>query len=130
MPRIREQAPARGFDVRLPLRYVVLRKDMPPITGTGESINVSRTGMVFRSDGRLQEGEAIITALDWPAQAPDGEPLFLVLFGSVIRTKRSLIATAMQRHRFLRLHEFDRRFEFWAGSTAMAKAATVAPPEE
>jgi len=102
---------ATRFDVVLTLQYTALRLDEAPVTGRGESVNISRTGLLFRCDARPQQGDSMLVVVDWPVAAQDNEPLKLLITGHVVRIKRPLVAISMHSHRLLRAHELDKRFE-------------------
>ena len=100
---------AKRYDVSLTLRFAALRRGESPVTGRGESLNLSRTGMLCRCEGRLIVGDSLIVVLDWPVAAPDNEALKLVVTGNVVRTRRGLVAMVIHTHHLLREHEVDKR---------------------
>lgn len=105
----------KRYDIALTLRFAALHRGDLPATGTGESVNVSRTGMLFRCEGRLALGDSLVAVLDWPVAARDNEPLKLVVTGHVVRTRRGLVAMVIHTHRLLREHELEKRTQlFWA----------------
>ena len=105
---------ARRYGIQLTLHYSAMRRMDAPLTGTGESINISRTGILFRADKRLQVGDSVLLMLDWPATAPDGEPLKALLTGHVVRARSPLVALAVHTHKLLRETEARRPFDkFW-----------------
>ncbi len=99
------------YDIHLPLRYVAIRRGEVAIRGTGESVNVSRRGLLFRADEKIQTGDSVVVVVDWPVPSSDNEPLKLVLTGGVVRTKRSLAGVEVHGQRLLRERELDRRFD-------------------
>ena len=101
------------YELCLKLRYAVLRHDASPITGDGESVNVSVAGLLFRGECRFRNGDSVLAAIDWPVTTPDNERLLLVLTGYVVRTRRPLVALAIASKRLLRASELDERFEVY-----------------
>jgi hypothetical protein len=85
------------------------------IRGTGESINLSITGLLMLIDGRATQGDLLVAALDWPLRAIDGQRLFLIITGQVVRVKRSHIAIALRSHRLWRANELGTRYEAFFG---------------
>jgi hypothetical protein len=98
------------------LRYAVLRQGQPPAKGLGASVNVSRTGLLFTANGRLERGDLILAALDWPLLAIDGQPLYLVVSGHVARVKKPLVAIWIRTHRLWRASELKGKYEAFFGS--------------
>lgn len=116
------------YDIALPLRFAAPRRGDSPVTGSGESVNVSRTGLLFRCEGRLITGDALVVVLDWPVAAPDEEPLKLVVTGNIVRTRRGMVGMVLHTHRLLREHEIDKQISvFWGPAKATRRASRVAP---
>jgi hypothetical protein len=101
---------AKRYDISLSLRYAVRRRGQQPLTGTGESVNVSSSGLLFRSDGKPASGDSIIVALEWPAKEST-EPIYLVLSGHVIRTQGRSAALVISRNDLLRAVDLEKAFE-------------------
>jgi PilZ domain len=102
---------AKRYDITLSLRYAVRRRGQQPLTGTGQSLNVSSSGLLFRSDGRPESGDSIIVALEWPAGGAGGDPIFLVLSGHVVRTQGRAVALSISRNDLLRSNDLEKAFE-------------------
>ena len=122
MSALRRRALAEGqlraprYDVRMNIRYAVLRQGQPPAKGSGASVNVSRTGLLFTASGRFDKGDLILAALDWPLPAIDGQPLFLVVSGHVARVKRPFVAISIRTHRLWRASELEGKYEVFFGT--------------
>jgi hypothetical protein len=101
---------AKRYDIRLSLRYAVRRRGQQPITGTGQSINVSSSGLLFRADGRPVSGDSMIVALEWPTPG-SAEPMFLVLSGHVVRSQGRTAALSISRNELLRVADLEKSFE-------------------
>jgi hypothetical protein len=102
---------AKRYDISLSLRYAVRRRGHEPLTGTGQSVNVSSSGLLFRSDGRPASGDSMIVALEWPAPGTTAEPIFLVLSGHVVRTQGRSAALEISRNELLRREDLEKAFE-------------------
>jgi hypothetical protein len=106
---------ARRFDTTLTLRYAAMRSGESPLAGTGSSLNVSRTGLLFRSEGRPQAGDSIVVVLDWPVVGKNNDPLKLVITGVVVRTRRPFVAVSIYTHKLLPEQDLHQLPEvFWA----------------
>ncbi len=81
----------------LPLQY---RLRSGP-TGSGEAVNMSSCGLLFRADGELPVGELIEVRLDWPFFLSGGEPLQLVVWGIVVRKEGRAAAISVSKYEFL-----------------------------
>ena len=100
---------AARYEIRLPLRYSAVRMGEMPRTGAGESLNISRTGLLLRLDGKLQTGDSIVVVLDWPVPGPDSQLLKLVVTGHVVRTKPHLAGVSIHSHRLMRSRDLKKR---------------------
>src|SRR5262245_14181431 len=98
---------ARRYEISLSLRYAVRRRGQQSINGTGESINVSSSGLLFRTDGRPMLGDSIIVALEWPAIGVAVEPIFLVLSGQIVRSQGRTTALSISRNELLRQPDLE-----------------------
>lgn len=105
------RANANCYDIALTLRYSVRRGGQSHITGTGRSVNLSRSALVFQADAKLFIGDAITLTLDWPATAITHEALYLVLGGAVIGTHGSFTAIAISRAELVRARELQKCFD-------------------
>lgn len=99
------------YDIALTLRYSVRRRGQPHFTGTGRSVNLSRSGLVFQADTKLLIGDAITLTLDWPATATKHDRLYLVLGGAVVGANGSFTAAAISRTELVRAREFQKCFD-------------------
>lgn len=106
---------ATRYDLRLKMRYAIVRHGVEPVTRTGESVNVSVTGLLFRAETRVFMGDSVVAVLDWPVAAPNNEPLHLVVTGYVVRARRATIAMSIASKRLLRASKVDPRFELLLG---------------
>ena len=106
---------AKRYEIALALRFAAMRRGEVPVNGSGESVNISCAGMLFRCEERLIAGDSLVVVLDWPVAAQDNEPLKLVVSGHVVRTRRGLVAMVIHTHRLLRERDLDSRLSvFWA----------------
>jgi hypothetical protein len=106
----------------------VRRRGQSPVTGTGESINISSTGLLFRCDRKLQPGDSIIMALDWPPAASEHEPLYLVVSGYVVRVKGLAAAVSISRNELVRGTQLRRSFELFSKRLGPARRRPILMP--
>jgi hypothetical protein len=105
---ITDRRRTRRYAIRLALKYAVIRRGLPPTTGTGESVNLNQSGLLFRGEGTVHAGDSIVALLTWPARGPNDEPLFLVMTGYVLRSRKSQTAMSVSSSRLLPAGDADR----------------------
>lgn len=88
------------YPVKLAVHFLIRYGKVMSICGEGTSINISSTGMLFRTAKRLIAGERVAAAVDWPA-AVDGTPAILVLHGKVIWMKGAQIGISISHYGFV-----------------------------
>ena len=100
----RSSGPERRDSVRFPLefdgRYTVTGRGIPKATGTCQTIDVSSTGLRFRSDRPLPVGVRLDVAINWPVALDRDVQLRLIASGVVVRTNGTEIALRVHRHEF------------------------------
>lgn len=98
-----ERRSRHRYPIARQLRFTTWVGKAPVLSGAGTSINVSSTGMLFRSAGRVvRSAEYVTAAMDWPLLSGDGERLLLVVSGPVIRAQGSRVAMSISRHELVR----------------------------
>ena len=91
---------SQRFEMALNLRYAVQGRDHPSQTCVGQAVNMSSTGMLFRTESKLAPGEYVTAALEWPLAASES-PLFLVLTGFIVRSKGLTAAMSISSHELM-----------------------------
>ena len=104
------QRRATRYELRMGLRYAVFRSGKLT-RGTGESVNLSTTGLLMKTIGAPAQGDVVVAALEWPVPAIDRQPLYLIVSGDVVRVKRPYVALSLRSHRLLRASEIGSRYE-------------------
>ncbi|BDC48526.1 hypothetical protein F183_A08420 [Bryobacterales bacterium F-183] len=84
---------ADRFPIEREVRYRPLstRKGVEE-PGTGKTINMSSTGILFQTDRMLLPGHRLELAVSWPAQLNNSCPLKLVAKAKVVRTVSDTMA--------------------------------------
>jgi PilZ domain len=100
----KEPGPDRRASVRFPLsldlRYSVWHTRAPVETGSGQIIDLSRSGLRFAAPGPLEPGLKLDVAINWPVLLDGRVQLQLILTGVVVWSSGTQIALRIQRHDF------------------------------
>src|SRR5215217_5926197 len=99
------------YDICLNLRYVLQRRGSAPITGSGASVNVSLSGLLFQGEPKAQAGDSVLAIMDWPVPGPNAQALILVATGVVLRNRKSQTAVALTTGRLLLARDIEHRFQ-------------------
>jgi hypothetical protein len=87
--------------MNLRLHYLILHSDERVIeTGTGQTIDVSTSGVRFESQAPIAAGRHVRLLVDWPILLHGGVQLQLVVEGMVVRSNGTEIALRISRHVF------------------------------
>jgi hypothetical protein len=88
------------FFIEREVRYKVLNKKSGEESGTGKTINMSSTGVLFTTDQMLLPGRRIEVSISWPAQLNNKCALRLVARGRVVRFDDGKAAMEIQQYEF------------------------------
>ena len=95
-----EQRKNQRFDLRLP--FEIIRNGSNPKT-TGETKNVSSSGVLFTLTGPIEVGEPIEYLITFPRPPGSPEDLRLRCVGKVLRSDPELaFAATLERYEFVR----------------------------
>ena len=99
-----ESSTDRRVSNRLPIerevRYKVLGKQTVRPTGSGMTLNMSSSGVLFTTESGLPEGARVEIAVSWPAQLDGATALKLVAIGVLVRSNEKQAAISIQRYEF------------------------------
>jgi hypothetical protein len=99
-----ESGTDRRVSNRLPIerevRYKVLGKQTVRPTGSGMTLNMSSSGVLFTTESGLPKGARVEIAVSWPARLEDATALKLVATGVLVRSDESQAAISIQRYEF------------------------------
>jgi len=97
-------SPERRASTRFPLdievRYDLMGCRGQREPGSGQTIDLSSSGLSFTADRPLPTGQKLKVAIDWPVLLDGGVRLQLVMSGVVVRTSGTTTAVKIQRHEF------------------------------
>ena len=88
------------FPLTLEVRYAIAESRRPKEVGSGQTIDLSSSGLCFLADKQLQTGLALELYIDWPVLLDGGVQLQLVMAGHVVRTRGLTTALKIERHEF------------------------------
>ncbi len=96
---VEERRSAVRFPIERETRYRIYTRSTIE-AGTGKTINMSSTGVLFTTQRTLRPGERVELSVRWPAQLDKKCPLKLVVIGRVVRATDTAAAIAIERYEF------------------------------
>ena len=87
------------FPFALDVRYRTL-SESPRLTGTGHTINMSRTGLLIKSEHELPVGARVEVTVEWPVPLDEQVGLQLVTVGRVGRSSGSNFVLLFRQYEF------------------------------
>src|SRR5690349_20644858 len=91
---------ADRFPIEREVRYRLLSKRHGQEEGTGKTVNISSTGVLFSTDDSLTPGKRLELFISWPAQLDNKCQLQLVARGRVARLEQGRAAIEIQQYEF------------------------------
>jgi hypothetical protein len=88
------------FPIEREIRYKLLTHNGGNDEGTGKSINISSSGILFTTDRHLPPGSNIEIAVSWPVLLTTDGHLRLVALGRVVRSEEGKAAMEISRYEF------------------------------
>jgi hypothetical protein len=90
----------RRYDIPLEVRWKRMRRGKVLEVGTGETIDISSGGILFRAEKALPLGDRLELAVGWPVLADNFPRLQLIVSGIVVRSNGTQNAITMIQHEF------------------------------
>ena len=87
----------RRYPIVLGVRYRVTRSRAERL-GSGTTLDISRRGVLFRSDYSLSAGSYVELTMEWPYLWKGVHPLTLVMRGQVVRSDGNEVAVRTREH--------------------------------
>jgi c-di-GMP-binding flagellar brake protein YcgR len=87
------------YPVKEDVRYRVLQSKAVQMSGSGTTLDISSGGILFTTSERLQPGQLVEVAVNWPATL-NTYPLQLVATGRVVRSDNDTAAVRIDRYEF------------------------------
>lgn len=94
-----ERRSGKRFPIRMALSYRLSRERKPISEGSGTTVDISSTGVLFRTGGVCPQDAAAELFIDWPALYDNAVPLKLAVVGLVVRSDRRGTAVQIVRYR-------------------------------
>lgn len=95
-----ERRKSSRFPIEREVRYKTLNQRSEMLAGTGKTLNISSSGVLFTSDHELPPGTRLEVSISWPAQLNEKCLLNLVARGRVARQSGLKIALQIQQYEF------------------------------
>lgn len=95
-----ERRKSSRFPIEREVRYKTLNQRSEMLAGTGKTLNISSSGVLFTSDHELPPGTRLEVSISWPAQLNEKCLLNLVARGRVARQSGTKIALQIQQYEF------------------------------
>ena len=91
---------ADRFPIVTEVRYKILNGRDFVETGSGETVNMSSSGVLFTTEHELQQGKRLELSVNWPARLDDKCQLKLVAKGRVVRSEEGKAAMSIEKYEF------------------------------
>ena len=115
----RERRDDRRYDIRLDLRWKLVRRRRLIDAGVGHTLDLSRGGVRFYAGCVLSVGLNVELAVAWPARLHNVAPMILSIYGKILRSDQGWAAIRTLQHEFrtLEVQPEDRQAPRSVGST-------------
>ncbi|MEZ5404400.1 MAG: PilZ domain-containing protein [Bryobacteraceae bacterium] len=95
-----ERRQSSRFPIEREIRYRILTKKSNQEAGSGRTVNMSSSGILFTAEHVLLPGRTIEVSVNWPAQLNNSCPLKFVARGRVVRFEPGRAAIEIQHYEF------------------------------
>lgn len=95
-----ERRKSSRFPIERELRYKTLNQRSEILSGSGKTLNISSSGVLFTSDHDLPVGTRLEVSISWPAQLNEKCLLNLVARGRITRHMKGQLALQIQQYEF------------------------------
>ena len=90
----------RRYDLKLELRWKLIRRQRLLDTGSGTSVDLSSGGILFDAGRPLPLGLNVELSISWPVLLHNSAPLQLIVSGRIMRSSGTYAAIQMVQHEF------------------------------
>ena len=87
----REGRGFQRFRIECDVQYRVIGND---VSGSGKTLNMSRSGVLLAIDRLLSPGLRVEVQIDWPVRAAGRVPMKLVIKGRIVRSQKNHVVVA------------------------------------
>ncbi len=95
-----ERRRSSRFPIEREVRYKTLNQRSEILAGSGKTLNISSSGVLFTTDHELPVGTRLELSISWPAQLNEKCLLNLVARGRVTRNFKGQLALQIQQYEF------------------------------
>jgi hypothetical protein len=95
-----ERRRSSRFPIEREVRYKTLSQRSEVIQGSGKTLNISSSGVLFTADHDLPVGTRLEVSISWPAQLNEKCLLNLVARGRITRQESGHLALQIQQYEF------------------------------
>jgi hypothetical protein len=88
------------FPIETGLRYKLIGKDVSANTGSGLTLNMSSSGILFTTPAPLPAGDRVQVSVDWPASLSEQCGLTLVAQAKIVRSSENATAVVIEKYDF------------------------------
>jgi hypothetical protein len=100
----KERRSKHRFPMQREVRFKVFEGDHVIMTGTGQTINISSSGVAFETANKVgvpaAPGTLVELSISWPILLEETCLMRLVTFGQVVRTRQQVMACTVERYEF------------------------------
>jgi PilZ domain len=90
----------RRYEISLELRWKIVRRKQVVDSGSGRTVDLSSSGILFESGRPLAPGANIELSIVWPALLQNVTPLQLIVNGRIVRSDGCRTAMRRAQHDF------------------------------
>ena len=90
----------RRYDLKLDLRWKLIRRQRLIDSGSGTSVDLSSGGILFDAGRPLPPGLNVELSISWPVLLNNTAPLQLICSGRIVRATGNRAAVQMVQHEF------------------------------
>ena len=95
-----ERRDDRRYELRLDLRWKLVRRRKVQDAGTGHTIDLSSGGVRFDAERPLPVGLNVELSIAWPVLLHNVAPMQLIVSGRVVRSSGSQVSVQITQHEF------------------------------
>ena len=88
------------FAIKRELRFKVLQNDRIVGSGTGQTVDLSSSGVSFEYAGNLKQGVLVELSISWPVLLDETCLMRLIVFGRVLRAVKRSAVCSVDRYEF------------------------------
>jgi hypothetical protein len=95
-----ERRESNRFPLQEEMQYRMLNLRAERVAGSGRTLDMSSSGILFTTEHRLQLGKQVEVSVSWPARLGGTCPLKFVAVGRVVRSEPHHAAVKIERYEF------------------------------